>query len=264
LGGGGGGSSQWTTTGSDIYYNTGNVGIGTTAPTSKLTIVKNSDDQANEGSEHGLAVTTGSNMQTIWMGYDGTDDLGYINVAKTGAIMPLGLQTRGGEVGIGTAAPGKHLDIYASANATMRLASGNDGDGSTFTIKGGPTSVEWQLTTQTDFLSNALIFGPGEFPTSPTVVFQPGGNVGIGTTTPVALLHVRADANQNLIVNNNGNGGDTGATSISSINDANNAYVPLAFNASRYNFLSGNVGIGTTGPGRGARSQRGVQQWICV
>ncbi len=37
--GGGGGSSQWTTSGTSVYYNSGNVGVGTSAPGAKFDVL---------------------------------------------------------------------------------------------------------------------------------------------------------------------------------------------------------------------------------
>jgi hypothetical protein len=73
------------------------------------------------------------------------------------------------------------------------------------------------------------------------------GNVGIGTTTPAFKLHVHYATDVNFMLFNNG-----GRSALAALNDANNVWNPIDINPSGDVYLSsasGNVGIGTTGPG---------------
>jgi len=78
-----------------------------------------------------------------------------------------------------------------------------------------------------------------------TLTIKNDGNVGIGTTNPISPLHIKVGTDNNFEIYE---AEATGTLRLITFNDARDENVPIEFAASKFNFLTGNVGIGTTNP----------------
>jgi len=163
-----------------------NVGIGTTNPVAKLSIVADTSNGGNEDARHGLTIKSGrANNQTLMIGYDGTSDVAYINAAKSGSYQPVVLQSRGGNVGIGTANPQHSLHVAGGvyARGGPLGAGGVNNNGYAFYGTGDNDSgMTSSADGQLEFYSNSAEVAR---------IAPPDGNVGIGTTAPQAKLDVK-------------------------------------------------------------------------
>ena len=146
-----GNGSNSATLGNDSITKTilkGNVGIGTTSPTQKLTINNGNALISNWGSaqdlttdtyEKGLTIT-GGNMRLILDTSSVSNGGAYIQVrhkdtAYPTNTYPLSLQPVGGNVGIGTTAPSKKLDVIGNGSFSTNLSVGG-----TLTLPQGASS----------------------------------------------------------------------------------------------------------------------------
>ena len=138
---GGGGTTQWTTTGTNIYYNTGNVGIGTNAPEVKLDITDSSlviapttfTGAANYGVffRHGFSTANFYNCSILAFDHSGDNNPDGISInGYDGVSICTGANTRQervrvlgttGYVGILTNAPGYPLHVAGDINFTGSL-----------------------------------------------------------------------------------------------------------------------------------------------
>jgi len=150
---------------------------------------------------------------------------------------------QGGNVGIGTAGPSSKLQVEAVAgqattlnnsvaNSALRINADTANGSNNIRIgESGSGSYFLQVSNSAGTTPYAINLNPF------------GGNVGIGTDSPSSKLVVRTSTDHNFEVEETG-----GELRLSALNNARSANIGLQFAASEFNFLTGNVGIGTTSP----------------
>jgi hypothetical protein len=187
------GHAQWTTSGGNIYNsNTGTVGIGTTSPGLKLETFGAAGVPATSGTTQTgiLRLNQGSYYNVLDFGSYYTapyglwiQGTGSNNLAST---YPIILQPNGGNVGIGTTAPGNKLDVNGTAAAPNLSANSGyasfyqSGGNARITVGGLPSGSFAGWIQTSDGAGSAL----------PLSLQPSGGNVGVGTTSPNGKLDV--------------------------------------------------------------------------
>ena len=140
---GGGGSSQWSDgSNNTIYYNTGNIGIGTTIPTNKLDVRGNMDISGNIIPKHNITYDLGSSdyrWRDLYLSGN-TIDLGGTRIKRNSngkgikVIDDIGNTVNStfkdvlvdGNIGIGTNTPLQQLDVSGNSLFRGNVGIGND------------------------------------------------------------------------------------------------------------------------------------------
>ena len=260
---GGSGDSPWSFNSSHLFYNAGNVGIGTMEPESKLHVYDSTSSTS-------FIKVSRSTPSQGWVGYE-------IDGGPGGNIWNIRMSTRGedllisddsgikmdigmnGNVGIGT-------DSNVNANAKLAIGGAAGVDGIMF-----PDGTLQTTATLVGPQGPIGLTGPAGTGATPIWglnglnVYYNSGNVGIGTTAPTTKLDVRGHLTLDVgasLTFYTGTGGTELNRYLQLINSsghtsASGIKVGGILVSDQYSYadpgkndliVKGNVGIGTTNP----------------
>jgi hypothetical protein len=204
-----------------MISSSGNIGIGTTTPGNRLSIL-GADETVNptlgtNAGKFGIFNGVGAGTYGMIMGVINNGN-SYIQVQRidaTATAYNLLLQPSGGSVGIGiaTANPTAKLEVSDATNAIIKVNATSDGAQAALSLNGYASGGVYRAsrlnfqqagTNKWSILqdynqdnTNSLTF---EQAGTRRVVFDASGNVGIGTNTPGAKLDVSGNIKFNNIV----------------------------------------------------------------
>jgi hypothetical protein len=256
------GGSQWTseTSGATnykpvIYYNGGNVGIGTNSPRSKLWVYANSGGGDSQLSIGHTAVAQGGQVlgKDLSLGYDFVSNIGLIQTHQFGLDSypsNLSLQPQGGYVGIGTRWPKVTLDVLGKARASQFCLGG---DSNMQCIESWPSAAsgaasQWTTTGSDIYYSTGKV-AIGTQIHSGVLTVQGGG--GGGT---IRLLPNPDDGESSINFKRSISGTDVGWTLGQGSYGVGAGNFGIGKDSLKFSILdNGNVGIGITNQNQSAK-----------
>lgn len=268
-----GGGGIWSLNGSNAYYNSGNVGIGTSTPGTNLEVYN-----AGSGTIH---VNGGSSSAIRWQkagvsqwGFlaeaPGTGKFGLFDYDATGGSGYRMTMDNSGQLGLGTQSPSELFHAYQNASSTPLInllenahnsvssfasfdADAENGDAAFRMAKAGVTKGG-MLWDDSDNAVKLFIYNSAS---SGIWLNGTSGNVGIGTGSPGNRLHIYKSSGTSYLQISDGTSGITSGLRVG-MNGSGGAYIindetnSLNLGAGGTTHMTitnlGNVGIGTSAP----------------
>ncbi|HMO41112.1 MAG TPA: hypothetical protein PKC76_13400 [Saprospiraceae bacterium] len=255
-----GGSSPWSLAGNNVFYNSGNVGIGLNNPaylahlrgSSPSLMIENTATspiflrfkRANDGvNDHYIALGSNGNM-----------------FFRVGGNDRMTIDNNNGNIGMGTATPIERLDV----NGGVKI--GNTTSTNAGTIRW--TGTDFQGRKGNEWVSLTEGGGSSLWTQSGSHIHYIGGRIGVGITDPAYLAHLRGSTPA-LMIESTGN--TNPFLRFKRANDGvNDNYIALGSTGNMFLRVggtdrmtiagnNGNVGIGTTNPGNRLQVNGDVQ-----